>query len=270
MGEYKQPSQPMWDSEDQSQPLWQPQRSNESGSSNLFEEHYDDPNDPYAAYKRKKKAKKQDDSNSSKKPKPKSKLEESAADLFGIPQSQLEQLIGSAHSSKETKADDIAKAATTEPITPEADRDQTKSSDKTSEPDHNIPGLPKQGGTALPKDKKAQFERKVGDLSDVQVHKAPKHARALKADAFTVGRHVYMGDNATDDTLSHELGHFNKADKETRKGRRKAPDDSWVTKQAELKKQQAAARAAEKERKRNVLPMQKQRRIKLKHWLSQM
>jgi Domain of unknown function (DUF4157) len=245
--QYQTPSEPSWDGNDE--PLWQPQRSDRFEPADPFNEHHDDPNDPFAFLKRKKKSTKQDDdSNPSNntQPKPKTKLEESAADLFGIPQSQLEQQIGSAHSSKETKADEIAKAATTEPLTPEAD--QSKPPAPTSEPDHNIPGLPKQGGTALPKDKKAQFERKVGNLDDVQVHKTPKHARAIGAEAFTIGRHVYLGEKATDETLSHELGHFNKADKNTRKARRKAPDDSWVIKQAQLRK----AQAAERERQRKA------------------
>jgi Domain of unknown function (DUF4157) len=262
--QYQTPSEPSWDGNDE--PLWQPQRSDGFNSADPFNEHHDDPNDPFAFLKRKKKSAKQDDSSPSNhtQPKTKTKLEESAADLFGIPQSQLEQQIGSAHSSKETKADEIAKAATTEPLTPEADKtNQSKPPAPTSEPDHNIPGLPKQGGTALPKDKKAQFERKVGDLSDVQVHKTPKHAKAIGAAAFTVGRHVYLGEKATDETLSHELGHFNKADKKTRKARRKAPDDSWVTKQAEIRRQQAAARAAEKERQRKAAEAEAKRKAKI-------
>jgi Domain of unknown function (DUF4157) len=256
MVQYKTPSEPSWDGNDE--PLWQPQRSDTFDSANPFNEERDDPNDPFAFLKRKKKAKKDDDSNLSNHTQPKTKLEESAADLFGIPQSQLEQQIGSAHSSKETKADEIAKAATSEPLNPEAS-DQTKPPAASSEPDHNIPGLPKRGGTALPKDKKAQFERKVGNLDDVQVHKTPKHAKALGAAAFTIGRHVYLGENTTDETLSHELGHFNPEDKKTRKGRRKAPDDSWVIKQAQLKKKQAAARAAEKERQRKALEAEYER-----------
>jgi hypothetical protein len=246
MGQYKQANQPLWDSEDNNQPLWQPQRSGElDANSNLFEEHYDDPNDPYAAHKRKKKAEKQDDkSNSSNntQPKKKTKLEESATDLFGIPQSQLEQLIGSAHSSKETKADDIAKAATTEPITPEADKtDQTKPS--ASEPDHTIPGLPKQGGTALPKDKKAQFERKVSNLENIPAHQPSKHPRAFTENDFTIGRHPDLGE-----TMS--------GSRKTKRIRKQAPDNSWVTKHA-------TARAAEKERQLKALEAENKRLAKL-------
>ncbi len=176
-------------------------------------------------------------------------FQESASLLFGMEPEHLEQQVGSAHSSKEMKADEIAKAATSEPISPETSDKTNQSRPSTPTPeDHSIPGLPKQGGTALPKDKKAQFEPKVGDLSDVQVHRAPKHAKALGASAFTVGRHVYMGEGADDTVLQHELGHFAPNDKQSKKIRRKASDDSWVTRQADLRKQQALAREAEAKR----------------------
>jgi Domain of unknown function (DUF4157) len=271
MAEYKKPGEPRWGDGQNDEPLWHIPEQNAFGEVNPnpfnptnpdpspFEA---DPNSPFPAPTRKQKTAKQD--NPPKKqdtPSAKSEKTEDAETLFGLPLSQLEQQVGSAHSVKESQADAIAKAATSEPSNPEP-LDQ-KENTPVADLDHNIPGLPKQGGTALPRQKKAQFEHKVGNLSDVQVHKTPKHARALGAQAFTVGRHVYMGESAGHDVLNHELGHFHPNDKKTEKIRRKAPNDDWVSRQAEIRRQQEIARAAEKERQRKAAEAEAARLAKI-------
>jgi Domain of unknown function (DUF4157) len=258
------PSQPSWNPTPEIKWLPNGERDYSGENQSPYGEHYN----PYgeSAYppKSKKKAKadpaQQPDSTQAK---PDDKPQESASALFGLKQEHLEQQVGSASSSKESQADDIAKAATSEPIKESSDKTaQSKPPTPTAE-DHSIPGLPKQGGTAIPKDNKAQFEPKVGNLDDVQVHRAPKHAKALGAQAFTVGRHVYMGEGADNAVLNHELGHFAPNDKASKKIRRKAPDDSWAIRQAELRRQQAAARAAEKERQRKAAEAEAKRKAKI-------
>jgi Domain of unknown function (DUF4157) len=175
------------------------------------------------------------------------KAAEKPQNPFGIEPDKLEQIVGSAQAPEEAKADALAQEVRNEAHAGDAQKPSIAPTPST-DPGPELPGLPKTGGTALPKDKKAQFERKVGNLDDVQVYRAPQHAKHLKAEAFTVGRRVYMGEGAGPDVLDHELGHFHPDDKKTKKIRRRAPDNSWVEKQAELRRQQAA----ERERQRRV------------------
>jgi Domain of unknown function (DUF4157) len=256
MVQYKSPSSsPLWD--DNSEPLWNTsQPSNDS-----VDQFGEDPSDTFAFLKRQK--------NKKKKPKatqpdetptstdatpPKGNPEEDAETLFGLPLEQLKSRVGSADSQKERDADTLAEAATTHPATlnPSDQPDPTGKNlpAPITDAGPDVPGLPKHGGTALPKDKQAQFEQTVGNLEDVQVHKAPKHAKALGAEAFTLGRHIYMGQHATDATLSHEVAHFSPADKATKKIRRKAVNNDWMAQQAELARQKriAAAKVAEAKR----------------------
>ncbi len=115
--------------------------------------------------------------------------------------------------------------------------------------------MPRYGGAGLPEHKKRQFERKVSNLDKIQVHTTPDHAEAIGAEAFTVGNHIYLGKNATDATLSHELGHFNPADKQTKKIRRKSSNDSWSEKQAQIQRD----KTAETERQRKLIEAENKR-----------
>jgi hypothetical protein len=68
-----------------------------------------------------------------------------------------------------------------------------------------------------------------------------------------------MGEHATDATLGHEIAHFYPADKATKKIRRKAPDNSWAEKQAQIQRE----KAAEKERQRKLAEAERKRLAKL-------
>jgi hypothetical protein len=230
-----------------------------------FTEH--DPNGSFGFLnKKKKKAKKPDDASiSDNTAQPKGKTEPNAEALFGLPIEQLIPQVGSAHSSKEAEADKLAHDATAQPTPSEASK-KPNSTQKGSSPEpvtdagaEYFPGLPRYGGAGLPEHKKRQFERKVSNLENIQVHKAPEHAKAIGAEAFTVGNHIYMGKKATDATLSHELGHFNPADKRTKKIRPKAVNDSWSEKQAQIQRD----KAAEKERQRKLVEAENKRLAKL-------
>jgi hypothetical protein len=177
--------------------------------------------------------------------------EDKAKPLFGVSTPELEKHVGKSTDVQEAQADALAKEVTAEPAN-DAQQKPTKAeipSPSQSAAPH-LPGLPTTGGKKLSKEDQQKFGKKVGDLSDVEIHKAPKAAKYLDAEAFTVGRRIYKGKNANKDTISHEIAHFSPQDKTTGKLRRKSSSDSWAERerQKRIAAEQAEARRKERER----------------------
>jgi Domain of unknown function (DUF4157) len=181
------------------------------------------------------------------------KPEDTAEALFGVSTPELEKQVGKATDIQESQADELAKQVASEPTSDGQQKPakaETPPSNPTAAP--NLPGLPTTGGKKLSKEDQQKFGKKVGDLSDVEIHNAPKAAKYLDAEAFTVGRRIYKGKNANKDTISHEIAHFSPNDKTTGKLRRRSASDSWAEreKQRQIEERKAAERrriAAEKE-----------------------
>jgi Domain of unknown function (DUF4157) len=152
---------------------------------------------------------------------------------------------------QEAQADALAKEVTAKPAN---DAQQKPAKAETPAPSQSaaphLPGLPTTGGKKLSKEDQQKFGKKVGDLSDVEIHKAPKAAKYLDAEAFTVGRRIYKGKNANKDTIAHEIAHFSPKDKTTGKLRRKSSSDGWAERerQKRIAAEQAEARRKERER----------------------
>jgi Domain of unknown function (DUF4157) len=179
--------------------------------------------------------------------------EDKAKPLFGVSTPELEKHVGKSTDVQEAQADALAREVTAEPAN---DAQQKPAKAEIPSPSQSaaphLPGLPTTGGKKLSKEDQQKFGKKVGDLSDVEIHKAPKAAKYLDAEAFTVGRRIYKGKNANRDTILHEIAHFSPNDKTTGKLRRKSSSDSWAEreKQRQIEERKAAERrriAAEKE-----------------------
>jgi hypothetical protein len=180
-----------------------------------------------------------------------SKPEDTSESLFGMPATELEKHVGKSTDPQETQADALAKQVAAEPASNAqnpAKAEPPASTNQSAAP--NLPGLPTTGGKKLSQEDQQKFGKKVGDLSDVEIHNAPKHAKFLEAEAFTVGRRIYTKRNTSKDTLDHEIAHFNPNDKASRKLRRKSSSDGWAERerQKRIAAEQAEARRKEKER----------------------
>jgi Domain of unknown function (DUF4157) len=178
--------------------------------------------------------------------------EDKAKPLFGVSTPELEKHVGKSTDVQETQADALAKEVAAEPANDAQQKPvkaETPAPNPTAAP--NLPGLPTTGGKKLSKEDQQKFGKKVGDLSDVEIHNAPKHAKYLDAEAFTIGRRIYQGKNANKDTIAHEIAHFSPQDKTTGKLRRKSSSDGWAERerQKRIAAEKAEARRKEKERK---------------------
>jgi hypothetical protein len=178
--------------------------------------------------------------------------EDKAKPLFGVSTPELEKHVGKSTDIQETQADELVKEVAAEPANDAqqkpAKAETPPSTNQSAAP--NLPGLPTTGGKKLSKADQQKFGKKVGDLSDVEIHNAPKAAKYLEAEAFTVGRRIYKGKNANKDTISHEIAHFHPNDKTTGKLRRKSSSDGWAERerQKRIAAEQAEARRRERER----------------------
>jgi hypothetical protein len=269
MPQFKTPGTPDWqNNENDSGPLW-------DGQSNFFQDSrddphsafYEDPNSIFGDLSRKKK-KKSKPAQQEEKPKQKSASDDSTAkdpahDLFGLPSDELSKYVGSAHDPEEPDADrTAAKAKNPNAATPATQQPPARSS--TSETGAALPGLPKTGGQELSQTLKDQFSPVVGNLDHVRIHDTPhSHAASahIGAEGFIDGPNIHLSKGANQQTvIPHELGHI---PQKSKKIRRKASSDSWSEKQNRIRKEQEAAAAAERERKRIAAEAERKRLAKI-------